>query len=925
MNKKALTLLFLLLLPVMLFACRRSQPDATLAPDAGPATVVAEETVVPTPPVATPTIPIPVATATSPPPAVTAGPQSATTRPTPADVPEVEPQTRPRFAAFRPSPVEVVPVIYHDPIAPDLGNVVVPFVLSEAQRARLAGAGFVVSPGTEKEFFTVYEQARYANVPIFVTSDSLLHVYHLLFDKILRTAEQQYFIPLLADLNAALLAQADGQYQALQGTGWEDAARRTVAFAGVGSKLLEPDLQVPAYARDLVDGELDLIEAAAGIQPSPLFPGLDYGEDYTQYIPRGHYTRSDDLRAYFKSMMWYGRMTFRLKTRNPEVGRAETRSALLLVNALQDSQVRGRPALDAWLDLYNPTVFFVGRSDDLTAFQYLDVIEAVYGPEPGLERLTDEALLDVFIEAADLLPPPEILGIVIADTDDVEEQTKGLRFMGQRFVPDAYIFRQLIYRNVGTRADPRLLPKGLDVMAALGSERAYTILDELGETSYENYPSQMEKMQAWTAGLTEEEWTETLYNGWLYTFQPLLEAPGEGYPAFMQSPAWLDKQLNSTLGSWAELKHDTILYAKQVYAEMGGGAGNAPQPELARGYVEPVPHFYARLSALSQMTLDGLDQRGLLADQDRDSLQRLIRLADAFRLMAEKQLRGEPLTEEEHHLVRFYGGELEHLVMASADREEADAMGQPFMEEEPQAAVIADVATAPDYVFDGVPDPAVLEEGVGRIDEIYVVVPLVLEDGSLRLQVAKGGVFSYYEFPWPAEDRLTDEAWREMLDAGEAPDRPLWIDSFFVPETEYAAFQEAIYAFQRSLAAAYWELDPEWVSAADPVRDQMETQFERWQEEGHYAGHQWLNASYRSFDIQSEERAVVTVRETWQDWLYAFDEAPGDANSTHEPVAARGPYTLDVTYTLEPGEFERWQVTNVVFNTEPPAWEELAD
>ncbi len=89
---------------------------------------------------------------------------------------------------------------------------------------------------------------------------------------------------------------------------------RTVAFVGVASKLLDPSVQVPDYAADLVDAELALIDEAAGIQPSPLFPGLEFGEDYTQYIPRGHYTRSDELKAYFKSMMWYGRMTFRLKT-----------------------------------------------------------------------------------------------------------------------------------------------------------------------------------------------------------------------------------------------------------------------------------------------------------------------------------------------------------------------------------------------------------------------------------------------------------------------------------------------------------------------------------------------------------------------------------------------------------------------------------
>src|SRR5690606_18485085 len=138
--------------------------------------------------------------------------------------------------------------------------------------------------------------------------------------------------------------------------------------------------------------------------------GLEFGEDYTQYIARGHYTISEELTAYFKSMMWYGRMTFRLKTDNPDVGRAETRAALLLVHALRTAQVNGQPALQAWLDLYNPTVFFVGRSDDLTAFQYLDVIDDVYGATPDLATIADESQLDTFIEAANELPPPLILG-----------------------------------------------------------------------------------------------------------------------------------------------------------------------------------------------------------------------------------------------------------------------------------------------------------------------------------------------------------------------------------------------------------------------------------------------------------------------------------------------------------------------------------
>ena len=193
------------------------------------------------------------------------------------------------------------------------------------QLAALQQNGFVVSPGSELEFFTVYEKARYANLPIFVTSDALLHSYHLLFDKVLRTAETEQFIPLLRSLNAAMLAKSDEIYQAAAGTDWETDALRLVAFFGVGSQLLDPTVQVPPYAQELVTAELANVNAAAGMLASPIFPSLVYGEDYTQYIPRGHYTRSEELSAYFKSMMWYGRMTFILKGLDPEAARGDTR------------------------------------------------------------------------------------------------------------------------------------------------------------------------------------------------------------------------------------------------------------------------------------------------------------------------------------------------------------------------------------------------------------------------------------------------------------------------------------------------------------------------------------------------------------------------------------------------------------------------
>jgi len=249
--------------------------------------------------------------------------------------------------------------------------------------------------------------------------------------------------------------------------------------------------------------------------------------------------------------------------------------------------------------------------------------------------------------------------------------------------------------------------------------------------------------------------------------------------------------------------------------------------------------------------------------------------------------------------------------MAAADKpeDEEGVGGQVMPEEEPQAAVIADVATDPDPNGDGAADPVVLEVAVGRIDQLHAVVPVIEDDGSITLQVSKGGVFSYFEFRWPAEDRLTDEQWREMLENDEAPPRPEWIVSFFSEESEYTALRQAVFSFQKALVSAFWYLEP------GPLTSEVEAL----RAESRYQGRELRGVDFRSFDRQSEDLAVVTVRETWKDALYEFEgDQPG---YDEERISQRGPYTLDVTYTLERGEQGHWLVTRAVYADQPPEWE----
>lgn len=668
------------------------------------------------------------------------------------------------FATYEDVPVNINPAIKPYKVEPDLSNITNKdmFRLSPAATNLLIENGFVVVPTTyEKEFFSLYERNRYEPVPLFITTDSILHNYHLFFDHLLRVVETEKLAPELKELNKAMLARAQKQYQELKGTDWENAARRTVGFFAVGGKLLDPGVPVPAEVKNEVENELVLIENHQGVADSPLMNMGGSGdsgdllqEDYSQYIPRGHYERTDLLKAYFKSMMWYGRMSFRLNNED------ETKSAVLIALALNQEENR-----QLWDKIYATTNFFVGKSDDISYEHFKELIDEIYGTSASLQTVvTGSEKWNNFLAAAGELAPPSINSMPLMNATspvERENETKGFRFMGQRFTLDASVFQRLLFPEVmeNSRGEMRVLPRALDIPAVMGSEEAYDILQATGETGYRNYPENLAEMKAYAAGLSKETWTQNLYWNWLYTLMPLTWEKPDGYPSFMRNSAWARKDLNTYLGSWTELKHDTILYAKPVYAEAGGGGGDIDD----RGYVEPNPELYARLASLVKMTSSGLQARGILNERDQESLARMETLVLALKTIAEKELSNTPLTDEEYDLIRSYGVQLEHFWLEALRDEGIDHRSAVY---DRPAALIADVANNPG-------GGQVLEEATGNVFEIYAVVPV---DGKLRIAI--GGVYSHYEFLWPLNDRLTDTRWHRMINDGQAPPLPGWTGTF---------------------------------------------------------------------------------------------------------------------------------------------------
>ena len=681
------------------------------------------------------------------------------------------------FADFEPYSEEFNVNAPQYTISPGLSNVdnLAQFpTLSELQMTMIENNGFVATPQFEfKQIHEILQNNDDEMIPSFVTSDAVLHAFHVLYDLVLREAEVYTFWDLLGNMTEMLIDESYNQYTTLPEGRWKDAALRNVMYFSVALKLIDSDAEIPAEAVDAVNEVLLLIDAHEGFSDQWF---QEYDEDFSQYVPRGHYTRSETLENFFKAMMWYGRIMFRLKPDLPgfpnEKGMDETAQAILISLALQE-EIQTLPdditGYEVWDAIYQPTAFFVGDADDLLPNEYLSLTKEIYGESITLELLTDEELLEEFIERAMTFREPRILSSRLEDYGDMN-QTKGLRFMGQRFVPDSYILGQLVYIYVGDWANPRLMPKGLDVMAALGSDRAWELLDD--QKHYYNYTAQMEKLWNEIGNMTEEEWTHNLYYLWLYSLLPLLSEPGEGYPLFMQNEAWVDKQLMTALGSWTELRHDTILYVKQSYT----WEFTSIPPEV-HGYVEPVPRLYARLAGLCKMMINGLNERSLLSERMAIKLAKLHGLLRTLQTISIKELNGESLNSTEIRTIQNSGETLGDIVALPHDDEiTSDA--------DDRMALVADVHT-------DLNTEQVLEEAVGDPMIIYVAVYI---EGQVIL--TRGGTFSYYEFTQHMSERLTDEAWQEMLDAGEEPAMPSWTGSFLI-EVSPSEFYCATTSFRK--------------------------------------------------------------------------------------------------------------------------------
>ena len=473
----------------------------------------------------------------------------------------------------------------------NMDNLINPFQLKEFDSKlynMLGRNGFAIVPAEHNQLFHVYEKNDYADFPSFVTTDLYLQLFHLYFDCVLRDVEEKH----LDSLMMVFSSQMEAEMKTL--TSSQDAEVKAAAEFGqawfaVASWLFSHDkapasaatLNVPeAYKKMVMEEITKAFDAENGYSDMLEYFPPEEMFGYSLFRPRGHYTRSKVCSRYFRGMMWL--QTAHFGTNKP----SKMKQIALIANVFNQ-----QPKLSA---IYNkvsePITYLMGTPDNVTIIQVANRIK-----EMGLP-------------IGQLLSSRKDMANLTKDIEEIAKRqmrielkkTRGSKYvvdiMPQRYQPDAEAL--ITTTDQDSPVSLRPCPKGLDWMAVMGLPGAERILmDELKEAQkWADFPKALTTARKKAA---TTPWEACVANQWMYTLQSLGDT-AQSLPYFMQSPQWQKKNLDTALASWAELKHDAILYAKQpMLAECGDGG---PEPPVVKGYVEPNVKFWEKAIALVTRT-----------------------------------------------------------------------------------------------------------------------------------------------------------------------------------------------------------------------------------------------------------------------------------------------------------------------------------
>jgi len=697
------------------------------------------------------------------------------------------------------------------------------------------------SPDNAKEFVQLYEQVkgqpdvhdRGPQNSIFFSSDVFLNAYNNLYVELLKEMENKTFYPAMRSLTKSFYERSSAHLASAT----TDADRKTwtkvrnyfavpyAIFENAATPLTEQDYLKDAQTQDPAKVQADFAakdatvdtydnatafvkklkldatsETAVLADLKKVFDANDksapdifadeyaaYADqekialsvDFSQFTPRGTYTSSSLRREYFRGMKWYIMLPFFLK------------SADLTTYAYAVSQLMAEdPAsLADYSKLESAIGFMVGESDDLMPVDYLQALAAGKGTaDPS------SAAMDYLVKAHN--PKIKDLAAIYPEVGteqsaDVLLKTKGMRFFSGKFIIDSYWTGYLTQGDEALRPgyDQKLPPmaSSLEVMTLLGSDYARTQIPKLDfylQNNSKAIDHALKDLETQNATMTDADWMKNLYTAWMWTISSLFtwqKANLAELPRFMQSPLWDAKTLMTASGFWTELRHATILYAKQSFAERGGGPGECDPrkiPAPPKAYIEPQAEAYARLEYLATRTFQGLKDQGFGQLNNMGALQNFISMMGTVRSYVDKELGNAKLDEQ---IISVTGPDnqdptktcTQEQIQGTSDWETlrlgiisglegslpVPTEGPVLLAKDKRAAIVADVHTGGDSTY----PPRILYEGTGVP---YVIFTAVSDANGPRLTV--GFTYSQYEFTKEyGGQRMTDEDWQKNFYQGD--------------------------------------------------------------------------------------------------------------------------------------------------------------
>lgn len=726
---------------------------------------------------------------------------------------------------FDPTTAEYWDQFSLDPAAHNATNSTDPrwfdFRLNAAESAVFQTNGFVVSQrlgsyGFADVFYKIFSD----DLPVFVSTDAALQAWHRSYAAMLEEIEETYLAPRLQ----TILESMAGQVPSL----WSQGKTTAVAEG-----IVDADYFL-AVARSLVTGTNNYgqlgqntriaatLAAISNLQPVtfPLF-GANRAVDFSQFQVRGHYETSQRLQRYFRAMTWCGLADFRF------TGSTNDNSLRELAGTVAMSQLLSRSGqFTTWQQFDNVVQNFVGVADSLNFAQLSDLLAAAGIASPA--NLPDTAALQTLqarIMSGQIGVQNIRSGYFFSPLS--REQIKlprSFAVMGQRFVLDSWaqgkvVFDEILWDEDGIPGVEdkvmRRVPSALDVafivlgnnqvvpdLAARISRTNLTLAD--GRDYWRdgrNYQHNLAAARNVVDSQAAEAWTNNIYSSWLACLRELsTPTASPQYPETMRTRAWAMKTLNTQLASWTELRHDTVLYARQPYT----GLILCDYPD---GYVEPRPGFWLKMQEMALRTkalVSTLSKVGQFVFEPNDGndtaftnslgaiwtnrvefLSNFAGTMATLQSISEKELAHAPLSTNE---VVFLKGVVEYPGSLYTGARTYSGWYPRLFYRNSRAAhsvdyscdrwdpLVTDVHTDPPEPL--VNDPGgVLHEGVGNVHLLMIAV-----DGRAgNAAVYAGPVLSHYEFELGPATRQTDSQWKWDARTSNFPAPPEWTRGYLVP------------------------------------------------------------------------------------------------------------------------------------------------